>query len=68
MISLHEEFSMFKNQTFDLPQILSGYTTVTSQKDRIKPELALSIGGPNVDVGGLAQLIRVKVKTVRADA
>jgi len=66
MIPLDKKLPVFKNQTLDLPEILGGNATIPSESYRLQPKLALAVRGPNVDVGGLARLIRVKVKSVRA--
>ena len=54
---------MFKNQLFDAPQIMRSHSPVARQTDgRHQPELAFTLGCPNVNVRWLLSLIRVKVK------
>jgi hypothetical protein len=66
MISPQEKLSVFKNQTLNLSQIRGGDSTIVSKPDRVKPELALPVWRPHVDVRRLARFIGVEVKPVTA--
>ena len=66
MILLDEKLLVFINQPLDLPEIVGGNPTITSETYRLKPKLALPVRRANVDMGGLVRFIRVEVETVRA--
>jgi len=54
---------MFKNQLLNASQVVGPHSPVASQADgRHQPELALTLGSPNVNVRWLLSLIRVEVE------
>jgi hypothetical protein len=53
MIRLDQHLLVFKNQPFDVSQVMGGNAPVPSQTYRLKPELALSIGRPYMNVSRL---------------
>ncbi|HUT93295.1 MAG TPA: hypothetical protein VMY37_27775 [Thermoguttaceae bacterium] len=50
MIPPDEKLLVFKNEPLDLPKILGGNPTITSETYRLKPKLALPVRRANVDV------------------
>jgi hypothetical protein len=60
---LSQNVLMFKNQLFNASQVVGSHSPVAGQADgRHQPELALTLGCPNMNVRRLLSLIRVKVK------
>jgi len=66
MILLHQHALVFKDQAFNLPQVSSANSSILGETHRLKPEFALSVWRSNMDMGRLARLIRIEVKTIRA--
>jgi len=52
MIALDGKAVVLKNQTFDLPKVVGGNATVSSQPDRLEPELALPLGQAGNTISG----------------
>jgi hypothetical protein len=69
IICFSEFLLIFKNEAFDLSQIIRSYAPVACEKNgRLQPEFAASVGCPDMDMGRLTSLVGVEVKTERSDA
>jgi hypothetical protein len=63
-----DECLVLKHQPFNLSQRVGGQAAIPGQRHGIKPELAFSIGSPNVNVRWFASLIRVKMEPKWTDS
>jgi len=63
-----QEITVFEHEPFHLPHEMGWNATIPGQCHRIQPELALTSGAPNVDVGRLGTLVRVKVESKASDS
>jgi hypothetical protein len=68
IVFLQQEVNVFVNQPFHVPHGVGRNATVPGQRNRIEPELALSVCASHVNARRLGALIRVKVKTITADS
>jgi hypothetical protein len=60
---------VLKDQFFNLSNLVRRNAPICSESDtRFEPELAFSIGRPNVDMGRFPPLVGVKVESVIADS
>lgn len=69
IICFFQFFLIFKNEAFDLSQVMRSYAPVACKKNgRLQPEFAVSVRRPDMDMRRLASLVGVEVKTERSDA
>jgi hypothetical protein len=69
IICFFQFFLIFKNEAFDLSQVMRSYAPVACKKNgRLQPEFAVSVRRPDVDMRRLASLVGLEVKTERSDA
>jgi hypothetical protein len=67
IVFLQQEVDVLVNQPFHVPHGVGRNTTVSGQRNRVQPELALSVCTTHVNVRRLGALVRVKVKTITTD-
>jgi hypothetical protein len=68
MVFLQQEVDVLVNQPLHFPHEMGSHATIPGECHGIKPELALSVGTPNVNMGRLYTLIRVEVEAKTTDS
>jgi hypothetical protein len=67
IVALHQEVSVLEDQALDRSYLVRANASVPCQSNGIEPELALSLGRPDVDVRRLSSLIGVEVEPATTD-
>jgi hypothetical protein len=62
IVFLQQEIDVFKDQSLHFPHDMRGNAAIPTKAHWIEPEFAFTFRTPNVDVGRLCALVRVKVK------
>jgi hypothetical protein len=57
IVFLQQEFEVFVNQTFHVPDETRWNATIPGQSDGVQPELALAVCTTNVNVRRLSALV-----------
>jgi hypothetical protein len=68
IVFLQQEVEMFVHQPLHFPHKMRWHATIPGECDRVQPKFALPVGAPDVDMGRLHALIRVKVETKTTDS
>jgi len=62
IVFLQQEIDVFKDKSLHFPHDMRGNAAIPTKAHWIEPEFAFTLRTPNVDVGRLCALVRVKVK------
>jgi hypothetical protein len=63
IVFLQQEIDVFKDQSLHFPHDMRGNAAIPTKAHWIEPEFAFTFRTPNVDVGRLCALVRVKGET-----
>jgi len=67
IVLLSQELLVLKNQPFDVPYNVRLDPSIPGKSDRFEPELALRVGGGDMDVRGLIAFIGVEMESEAAN-